>query len=87
MAFEGVVRAFAHIHEHAVQALESVLLVGLDPCDEHVLAVKVLLDAHSLEHRVESLLRVALNDKLLVLHKFGQALKNLKVIEALTERL
>lgn len=72
MALVGIIFTLAHLFEHFVEFLKSVLAVGVSlyPLDEHVLALRVLFNSKSFKNAIERLLCIRLDDKLLMLHQF-----------------
>ena len=74
-SLKGVYVALPHPQEHLVQLLLRVFLVLLDPLDETVRTLDVLVDPGPLQYGIECLLRIALDNILLVGHELYDALQ------------
>lgn len=75
-SLECVNVALPHFQEHQVQLLLRVFLVLLDPLDETVRALDILINSRPLQYRVECLLGVALHNILLVGHQLDDSLQD-----------
>jgi len=81
---EAIVVALPHTSEQFVQ-LGHHLGVVLDPLNEQVLFISVELKAGAFEDAVKGLLRIRLDDILLVLHQRNQLLQQVEVSVALAQ--
>lgn len=79
--------ALPHCQEHLVQEMLRVFLVLLDPLDETVRALDVLVYSRTFQDRVKGLLRITLDYVLLVGHQLDYALQDREFAQALTQRL